>query len=394
MIPEMRTLYSDVLGEEKTVSLYLPADYHNPDYMRRHYPVIYVLDGEHYGNLVASLSQAMAQSGNLPETIVVAVHAGVHRLRDYTPSVSQTNWQGQPCDDFAQGGGGDAFLAFLEQALVPYIDRHCRTLAHRTLVGFSLGGLIGLHSFMTQPALFQAYLIIDASLWWDNQSLVARLAALVNPENPSEADLSGRLYCSIADHETTGPNQHRAMIEGNQRYMGCLQQLTKAQDVSRLRVSVETFSDETHSSVIPPSICHGLRVLFDGHRFRYGWAETVETVIVHFSSYAVQLGIDYMAPEKQLMVLAWQAGKVLGEPARKAFMQYHCELYPKSPAAWAQMGVAHEAQGEQELARACYNNALAYNCNNVQAQEGLQRLAIVHDINADDTPFSGKNNES
>ena len=375
MRSETHSLYSDSLCEDKRFSVYLPADYHNPDYAPRHYPVVYVLDGEHYGCLLSSVSQSMAQSGNLPETIVVAVHAGDHRLRDYTPSVSYTDWQGKPSNQFAQSGGGDAFLAFIEHALVPHINQHYRTLNHRTLMGFSLGGLIALHSFMTQSALFQAYLIIDASLWWDNQQLVTRLASL---DVTSAAELRGRLYCSIADHEATGPNQHNAMIEGNQHYMQYLKQLAATLGDERLSIHVENFADETHNSVIVPSVCHGLRVLFEGHRFRYGWASDLETVIAHYNCYSARFGIDYIAPEKQLVILAWQAGKILDEAARQAIMQYHCELYPESPTAWLQLGGSFEAQSDYEQAQQCYSKALSFNPNNTMAQQGLQRLPAVH----------------
>lgn len=377
MMPETHSLYSEGLDEDKGFSVYLPADYHNPNYEPRHYPVIYVLDGEHYGGLLSTVSQSMAQSGNMPEAIVVAVHAGENRLRDYTPGVSHTDWRGEPSDEFEQSGGGDAFLAFVEQALLPHIDDHYRSLNHRTLMGFSLGGLIGLHSFMTQPALFQAYLIIDASLWWDEQQLVTRLAEMVDGESPSATMLTGRLYCSMADHEAEGPNQHRAMIEGNQSYMHHLKQLATARDCNHLSVTVETFTDETHNSVLVPSVCHGLRALFEGHRFRYGWTKDIEAVVAHFSRYSAELGVDYIAPEKQLSVLAWYAGKIMGESARLVFMQYHCERYPKSPTAWAQLGAAYETQSDHEQARVCYNKALSFNRHNIQARNGLQSVAAL-----------------
>jgi predicted alpha/beta superfamily hydrolase len=102
----------------------------------------------------------MSAEGNeqLPEMIIVAV-ANTDRTRDLTP------------DKGNEKGGSAAFLHFLEQELLPHVDKHYRTLPYRILAGHSLAGLFAIESFLKQSA-FNSYLAIDPGLWWDNGALV------------------------------------------------------------------------------------------------------------------------------------------------------------------------------------------------------------------------------
>ena len=72
--------------------------------------------------------------------IIVGV-MNVDRQRDFTPDKIITRRENNT-------GGGAEFLAFLEQELIPEIDREFRTNSFRMLFGHSLGGLLVSHAYL------------------------------------------------------------------------------------------------------------------------------------------------------------------------------------------------------------------------------------------------------
>ena len=66
-------------------------------------------------------------------------------------------------------GGADAFLKVFKDELIPFVEDHFEVSnSDRVLIGNSLSGLAALHSLLTHPNLFNRYLIISPSLWWDD----------------------------------------------------------------------------------------------------------------------------------------------------------------------------------------------------------------------------------
>lgn len=170
------TLTSSVLGERRQADVFVPTQ---PAGSTARFPVLYTLDGE--VSFVHTVSAASMLSGQeeMPQAIVVAVR-NVDRERDFIPAA--TNPANVP-SDLATAGGADRFLAFLEQELIPYINAHYPTQPYRVLIGHSFGGLFAVHALTERPALFQGYVALEPSLWWDAGTQTTRLLArLARPE--------------------------------------------------------------------------------------------------------------------------------------------------------------------------------------------------------------------
>lgn len=172
-------LASEVLDERRAFWVSLPESYQ--DAINQRYPVLFVLDagpGSRVDRIVKNAVHELADFGRfrIPEMIVVGIESNTgERTRDFTPTHSLTTPEGGENPNFASSGGGDAFLAFIEQELIPHIDQHYRTLAHRTLFGHSFGGLFAVHAMQRSPTLFQALILSDPALWWDDHILQERL---------------------------------------------------------------------------------------------------------------------------------------------------------------------------------------------------------------------------
>lgn len=156
---------SELLQEDRTIRVFTPASYQTS---AQAYPVIYVLDGEVAFYHTATAVQFLALHGAMPEALVVAVH-NTDRFRD------------MPIPDAYGNGQEDAFLAYLGDELVPFIEEHYRTQPLRVLIGHSQGGLFATYAHTHPATPFQWFVTLDAPLFGRVESLkddvVARLGA-------------------------------------------------------------------------------------------------------------------------------------------------------------------------------------------------------------------------
>ena len=65
-----------------------------------------------------------------------------------------------PWSDMAPGG--DQFLQFLQQELMPYVESNYRIdSTDRTLWGYSFGAIFALYALFQSPELFKRYILVD-----------------------------------------------------------------------------------------------------------------------------------------------------------------------------------------------------------------------------------------
>lgn len=168
-IGETLSFHSGVLQEDRSLNIYLPPSY-AADSLRS-FPVTYLLDGsadEDFIHVVGLVQFATFPWVNsMPESIVVGI-SNVDRRRDFTfPTTIAADKKAYP----TTGGSAD-FIAFMEQELIPIVQKNYRTNDTTTLVGQSLGGLLGVEVLYKKPDLFANYIIVSPSLWWDAESLL------------------------------------------------------------------------------------------------------------------------------------------------------------------------------------------------------------------------------
>ncbi len=168
-IGESVSIYSKILDEQRTLNIYLPHGY-QVDY-NKNYPVIYLLDGAinedfiHISGLVQFGSFSWINM--IPETIVVGI-SNVDRRRDFTfPTTIKKDKE-----DFPTSGKSEKFINFIEMELQPFINSNYKVNSTKTIIGQSLGGLLATEILFKKPNLFDNYIIVSPSLWWDNQSLL------------------------------------------------------------------------------------------------------------------------------------------------------------------------------------------------------------------------------
>ncbi|MBL0742968.1 alpha/beta hydrolase [Chryseolinea lacunae] len=168
---EVVTLASKILKEDRQIFIHVPK--RDSSNLNKRFPVLYLMDGESHFDMLAQYADYLGRWDveAIPPMIVVGI-VNTKRTRDLTPTESITNYFGKP-DTAAvswmkPSGGNKAFLQFIRDELMPYVNTHYKTQPFSIFAGHSFGGLASVHCLLTQPNLFDAYIAVSPSFWWDN----------------------------------------------------------------------------------------------------------------------------------------------------------------------------------------------------------------------------------
>ena len=184
VIGETVHLQSNTLKETRSLLISKPAGYDNGT---DRYPVLYLLDGETHFHYTTGIVNFLAENDRMPKMLVVGIVSGgrARRTLDLTPpSVAEIDNRVSPGN-----GGADAFLSFIADEVIPFVDKTYRTRPYRMLVGHSFGGLFGIYALITKPKLFNAYIAADPSLYWNNEAVVVQAESFFLNAKSLRADL-------------------------------------------------------------------------------------------------------------------------------------------------------------------------------------------------------------
>lgn len=168
-IGESLTFHSKILDENRVLNIYLPNGY-SADSLKT-YSVIYLLDGSidedfiHISGLVQFGSFSWINM--IPESIVVGI-ANVDRKKDFTyPSTDK-----EYVKEYPTTGHSAPFIKFIAEEVQPLVEKTYKISSEKTLIGQSLGGLLATEILFKKPDMFNNYIIVSPSLWYDYESLL------------------------------------------------------------------------------------------------------------------------------------------------------------------------------------------------------------------------------
>ena len=363
---------SKVLKEERQYWVYLPASYNKNNTSR--YPVLYLLDGTAHFHSVSGMVDFMSTGYNgnnqIPELIVVGI-PNTDRTRDLTPTHSKIGLLGEEHAFLESSGGGDNFLRFINDELFPKIESKFRTLPYRLLVGHSFGGLIALYALINKNQMFNSYIAIDPSLFWDNELL----SRIIKQKIGKLKKLRTSLYLSLANTPDLVKGSEKKFKAATRNFT----ELLKQAHSPKFRFKYEYFKDENHGSVPLISLYHGLLHTFDGfNKYKF---ENVSDIKSHFKRISKVLGINLKPGESQLnglgYILLFQNNI---KEALEVFKHYVAS-YPKSANAYDSLGEAYMTKGNKAQAIKNYKKSLRLDPENGNAKEMLKNLKNKGEIN-------------
>lgn len=353
---ERRELHSDVLGEQREIIVGVPAGYEGGD---ETYPVVYLLDGPSHFHHTTGTARFLARNGRMPDVIVVAI-ANTDRTRDMSPPVYSDAGPAR-----SNAGGADNFLEFISAELMPFIDERYRTRPYAILIGHSLGGLFANHALVHRPDVFDAYISISPSLWWDEQRLVAQA--------DSAFDRAGDL---VGDFYMTMGNEGGAMLGGALKFAGILE----AKAPEDFRWEFKLMEEESHGSVPHRSTYYGFEKIFDGWNLHdpvgLYVAAGLEAVDRHFARASARFGYERTPSVGILGPIGGRALEDGNAGDAEAVFSRLVEMDPNLAPAHNGLAEAHALMGHRDLAIEHYQHALRIDPRNGPAREKLTEYGV------------------
>lgn len=237
------TINSEVLEQPRTINVYVPPNYDAEDEPR--FPVLYLIDGgiEQDFHHITGLAQHGAISRTFDAMIVVGIETENRQFELTSPSDEE-----RYPDWMRPNGNAANFRAFIRSEVMPWVEANYRTNGHNTVIGESLAGYFVADSFLRDPALFDDYVAISPSLWWDNGSLIDEAETLLAAHD----DAPRQLYLSIGNE---GGPMHRRLEE--------LVALLEADAPDNLQwLYVDRSATEHHGSIFHIAALDAFRTLY------------------------------------------------------------------------------------------------------------------------------------
>ena len=351
---------SHILNEDREYWVSLPDSYTNKASAYKSYPVLIVLDGNlHFkalSGMVNYMSSDVYRNWKIPEMIVVAIQ-NVDRRRDYTPDKIITVRANNT-------GGGDRFLSFLEEELLPALDKEFRTTPYHILFGHSLGGLLATHAYMKEETLFNSFIAADPSFGtWDSETMDNKLDSL------TERSFERFIYIATA-------NWGKRNIRNRDRHVRLFESLdSKCKD--ELPAKLEYFDQESHASVPVIAFHNGISAIFEGYGISYRDVQNIAQLTQHFQELSDRLSWEFSPPEQLVNQIGYrmlQSGEDTDKSGAIDFFTLNVENYPTSPNSYDSLGEAYEANGDAQKAIECYKKSLELNPDNEHATMRIMEL--------------------
>lgn len=382
VIGKIDSIQSEVLDEQRKVWIYLPAGAENP-HSRQKYPVVYLLDGSgHFYSVAGMIHQLSSINGNTicPKMIVVAI-PNTNRTRDLTPT------KGDPDHPYVDegmlkvSGGGERFISFLRQELIPHIESKYPTAPFRMLIGHSFGGLTVMNAFHKHSDLFNAYVAIDPSMWWGKQQLLEEIK-----NSTIDAKYKGKcLYVGIANTMEEGMaieevRTDTSVTTGHIRAILDMDDYFKANAGDHLKYKGQFYADDDHGSVPLISEYDALRFFFPFYRLKIGPPEIMNPKLDlakyikdHYDQVATILGYEEKPEEDMLNWMGYELMNMKQMEKAGGLFMLNTQYYPKSANVYDSLADYYQAAGEKEMAIKNYKKALSIN-DNPETKAKLEKL--------------------
>ncbi|MBK9470962.1 MAG: alpha/beta hydrolase [Burkholderiales bacterium] len=204
VIGSMHRIQSSVYGNEQLITVRLPRGY--ADDPARTYPILFSVDGgpEQDFELLAGIAAEAEFSTSFEPFILVGIRTD-DRYKQLTPALTRLPPERlrEAFGERMVPGGADTFRSYLARDVIPWATTRYRT-DRKILTAASLGGLFVLDTFLQSPEMFDDYIALTPSLWWDDGRIVDEAAKALARHGPSDR----RLYFTMGDEgvgNRTGP---------------------------------------------------------------------------------------------------------------------------------------------------------------------------------------------
>lgn len=247
-------MYAPSVKDSFYISVSLPEDYD----AAKKYPVVYIVDGNVYYSTIAAAAKEYGSIGMLDPMIVVGVGYKDFPTLDSLRDRDYTYPRALAAYEMKVSGGANEFLAFFNDQLIPYIDKHYTTSGQRTLAGHSLGGFFTMFVLLQHlkgvDKNFNHYIAASPSLDYNNLYLLQQFDSLTT----AKADDSLTAYITYGgledkeNEEDPNPVKTDTLLHRAERTLARF---------PKVKTTAVTFSNMVHMDTPIPSFMKGLATI-------------------------------------------------------------------------------------------------------------------------------------
>jgi len=372
VIGTVDSLFSKILNEQREIWVHVPENIEP----KEKFPIIYLLDGTSQFYTVTGMLKRL-EKWNMPKSIIVGI-SNTDRTRDFTP----TNVPFQRGQESKTSGGAANFSTFIKSELAPYLKSKYPIDDMSTIIGHSTGGLFVLNAYINHPDVFDNYLAIDPSLWWDREKLV----------NQSKKSLTTATrqnkYLYVAVANSTGidtvsirkmKSEPTEMLRANLNFHDILLENNK-----HLDFTWDYFGNEDHGSLVIPSLYNGLRALFSWYPFPERWRlntpksytpkELTEPFYIHYKELSTRFKRDVKPEWEFINDVGFHILSSHDAPKRaQAYLEMNLKFYPSESRTYVAMGDFYVMTKNKKEAIINFEKAIEID-GNTAAQTKLDKL--------------------
>ena len=265
------SVYSQTYKENRSLLVYLPKEVRDRKDSSSHYPVLYVLDGGSHFLAVSGMIKELSEFAGdmmIPKMIIVCIPP-YNRNKELTPyPISKSKML--PEEIAKETGGAEEFTSFISEDVFQYIASKYPVSNNRTLVGHSFGGIFALNILSKHKEMFDNYIVIDPSTWYDDRKFSKEVLNNLKTNNYNGKSMFIGIANTTDIADTSEVIKQKTLFSEHERsiiaFCNGVKNINKR---SGLQFYSKYYPDDDHVSVPTIATYDGLRTLFSKYRFSY-----------------------------------------------------------------------------------------------------------------------------
>ena len=246
-----------VSGRKYRIQVSLPDDFSYD--RRRSWPLLILTDGPRAFRTLACLGRALARKNEVAiDPVIVGLSYALNedrensRRRDYTPVPR--------LDSALTYGGAGPYKNYLRDVVLARVEAEFNTDPEKRIFwGHSYGALLGAYMLLTQPNLFQTWILGSPSFWYEEGAIYAFEEAYARGNTRLDAQVlfyvGGK---EVRRYVRARRGYTRDMVAGVRKFKARLQ----ARKFEGLSLKSTVLSGLNHVTAVPPGFEWALRTAF------------------------------------------------------------------------------------------------------------------------------------
>lgn len=365
VIGKIDSINSEILKEQRNLWIHLPINY-SPE---KKYPVVYLLDAEvQFYSVVGLINHLSYSNGNTvcPEMIVVGI-PNTNRTRDLTPYKPYPIDPFIPVDMVEQSGGGENFISFIENEVIPYVESNYATVPYRMFIGHSFGGLTVLHTILHHSELFNSYIAIDPTSNWEYGRLLKEFKdAFASDKLFDDIDMFIGIANLEIDEDINEVLKDSSFITENVKSLFALDEYLKNNSPKKINYDSKFYKNETHPTVPLITEYDAFRFFFDFYNLKFSpsdWEDAqvdlANKIETHYKLVSEKFGFEVKPDESLVNGFGYQFLSMNQMDKAGKLFKLNVKLYPESGNIYDSLGDYYAANKEKQKAIESYKKALS-----------------------------------